>query len=801
MRKKRPTHTDNLNEPDLGPPSTAAAETRADGMIWLIRGTRRDDDIQGLERSEKIVGLGGDDTIDAGGGRDILLGGAGNDILNGMDGEDLLYGGDGDDNLFGGGGMDTLFGGIGDDYLSGGGNDFLFGDGGNDTFSLSKRDWAAGGAGDDTFRINDKGALVHGGIGVDTIKFNRQIKQFAFVYQEDGLLVRYTEASGGSPVPSALADGEIEKLAFGKGMVIDRREVSTPQIRSVWNGAEHVPLDRIVTTEVYEIRGTADPGARVTIMLGDTVFRTVVTDHTGQWRVRELDPLTLPETMHFTAVADFGLAGHAATSQTVEIHSPLRLQNFSDAHGIVFDGADNRYASDLTVSLGDVNGDGVDDIAVVSADRRIAVIYGGQGLKTATGHVGSLQPAEGYAVDLEARAVYGIGDINGDGRADFAVVNDAYPTEISIIFGAATGRSIFTAAQRDGTGGFVLRSEGYYDLGDVRLASAGDINGDGIDDLLVGTPNTSSPLVPNSGKAYILFGGSTLHQFMDNGTAVTRLDDLAPTEGFAITTTVERNYMGREVSSAGDINGDGYDDVIISSTRLDGLVNKATSYVVFGGADGFGKLVNGHAEVDLPTLAASDGFALRGNTSGNSELSTIGDFNGDGIDDIFVNTGAWVSGDVAQGYIVFGKTGQFGTITDGRARLDLATMKAEDGIIVTGGVGGNVSAIGDFNGDGFDDFVMHDDFFTYGKRVHIIFGTDGALGEAVGGQRLLDIKNAESLTIDSTAVASSLNATSYAARGAGDVNGDGFDDVMVTLEPDWWSDVAARTYIFYGHEI
>ncbi|RYG97756.1 MAG: calcium-binding protein, partial [Alphaproteobacteria bacterium] len=352
MSRRRRISPENLPESDLANGSTGDAAARAAGTIWLIRGTKRDDDIQGLERSEKIVGLGGDDTIDAGGGRDILLGGAGNDILNGMDGEDVLYGGDGDDDLFGGAGKDTLFGGLGNDYLSGGGNDTLFGDGGDDIFSLSKGDWASGGAGNDTFRINDKDALVHGGIGIDTIKFNKQAKQFAFVYQDEGLLVRYTQGGGGSPTPSAVADGEIERLAFGKGVVIDRRDVSTPEIRAVWNGQEYVPLDKLVTTEVYEIRGTADPGARVTVMLGDTIFRTVVTDHTGTWRVRELDPLTLPEKMQFTAIADFGLADHTATSQTVEIRSPLRLQNFSDAHGIVFDGADNRYARDLTVSLG-----------------------------------------------------------------------------------------------------------------------------------------------------------------------------------------------------------------------------------------------------------------------------------------------------------------------------------------------------------------------------------------------------------------------------------------------------------------
>lgn len=798
MRKKRHTHNDTLAETDLTNAPSAGAETRAAGTISLIKGTKRDDDIQGLERSEKIVGLGGDDTIDAGGGRDILLGGAGKDSLNGMDGEDVLYGGDGDDDLFGGAGQDTLFGGVGNDYLTGGGNDTLFGDGGNDTFSLSKGDWASGGTGNDTFRINDKDALVHGGVGVDTIKFDEQAKRFAFVYQDEGLLVRYTKGGGGSPTPSAIADGEIEKLAFGKGVVIDRRVVSTPEISDVWNGAEYVPLDKIVTTEVYEIRGTADPGARVTVMLGDTVFRTVVTDYTGQWRVRELDPLTLPEKMQFTAIADFGLANHTATSQTVEIRSPLRLQNFSDAHGIVFDGADNRYARDLTVSLGDVNGDGVDDIAVVSADRRISVVYGGQTFQTAVANIGNLQSSGGYAVDLEARAAYAVGDINGDGKADFAVVNDAYPTEVSIVFGAGSGRSIVSAANLDGTGGFVLQSEGYYDFSAVRLTSAGDVNGDGIDDLLVGAASTSGP-VPEGGTAYILFGGSNLHQFVESGRAVTRLDNLAPSEGFVISTTVERGRMGGEVSSAGDLNGDGYDDIVIRAVQMDGSDRTPASYVIFGSANGFGTIVDGRAVVDLPTLAAADGFALKGGNTGNAELSNIGDFNGDGIDDILVNTGPDFTTD-GRAYIIFGKTGAFGTVVDGRASLDLGALKAEDGVIVTGVVGGNVSGIGDFNGDGFDDFVMHNDFFAYGKRAHIVFGTDGALGEAVDGQRLLDIKNAETLTIDSTAVASSLSATSYAARGAGDVNGDGFDDVMVTLEPDWWSDLVARTYIFYGHE-
>jgi hypothetical protein len=152
----------------------------------------------------------------------------------------------------------------------------------------------------------------------------------------------------------------------------------------------------------------------------------------------------------------------------------------------------------------------------------------------------------------------------------------------------------------DGTNGFRLDGVAAYDQSGFSVSSAGDVNGDGFDDLIIGAeyadPNGSS-----SGSSYVVFGRA-------GGFASSLvLSALDGSNGFRLNGVAADDFSGGSVSSAGDVNGDGFDDLIVGAPEADpNGANSGSSYVVFGKADGFA------ATLELSTLDGSNGFRLDG---------------------------------------------------------------------------------------------------------------------------------------------------------------------------------------------
>src|SRR5262249_19703487 len=149
------------------------------------------------------------------------------------------------------------------------------------------------------------------------------------------------------------------------------------------------------------------------------------------------------------------------------------------------------------------------------------------------------------------------------------------------------------------------------------VASAGDVNGDGFADLIVGAPNA---VVPNSGASYVVFGQAS------GFAANIDLASLDGTTGFKLSGEAAGGNSGSSVASAGDVNGDGFADLIVGGPR------SGASYVVFGQATGFA------ANIALSSLDGSTGFRLSGaagDFSGGS-VASAGDINGDGFADLIV---------------------------------------------------------------------------------------------------------------------------------------------------------------------
>ena len=170
----------------------------------------------------------------------------------------------------------------------------------------------------------------------------------------------------------------------------------------------------------------------------------------------------------------------------------------------------------------------------------------------------------------------------------------------------------------NGTNGFVMSGEQTGDFAGRVVSTAGDINGDGIPDLIIGGDNNDANGVNNAGAGYVVFGQ------VGGFSANLDLSTLNGTNGFKISGAVGGDYMGEAVSAAGDINGDGFGDLIVGAYDAAGQVSQSgAAYVVFGKASGFA------ANLDVTALTGANGFKLSGETisdaaDGARDLEAIG---------------------------------------------------------------------------------------------------------------------------------------------------------------------------------
>ncbi len=304
-------------------------------------------------------------------------------------------------------------------------------------------------------------------------------------------------------------------------------------------------------------------------------------------------------------------------------------------------------------------------------------------------------------------AVSGAGDVNGDGIDDLIVGADD----------DNNGRDSGSARVLSGSDGSILYSfegESGMDYFGHSVSGAGDVNGDGFDDLIIGALGVGDNNA-RRGSAWVYSGvdGSILYKFDGDG-----FDD----------------RLGSSVSGAGDVNGDGFDDVIVGAV---GENNNAGSARVYSGVDG-------------SVLYKFDGDSPDDNF-GNS-VSDAGDVNGDGFADLIVGT----VGDDNNG------------AESGSARVlsgfDGSVLYNFDGDSPWDRFGISVSGAGDVNGDGFDDLIVG-------------ANGDSNKGQTSGSARVFSGVDGSILyTFNGDSIESALGGS---VSGAGDVNGDGFDDLIV----------------------
>lgn len=324
-------------------------------------------------------------------------------------------------------------------------------------------------------------------------------------------------------------------------------------------------------------------------------------------------------------------------------------------------------------------------------------------------------------------------------------------------------------ASLNGRNGFRINGETTADLSGVSVSSAGDVNGDGFDDLIIGA-SRADPNGSASGASYVVFGKA------GGFAANLNLSALNGRNGFQINGEFRYDYSGISVSSAGDVNGDGFDDVIVGARGADpnGSLSGA-SYVVFGKAGGFS------ANFNLSSLNGSNGFQINGanryDGSGIS-VSSAGDVNGDGFDDLIVgaNNADPNGANSGASYVVFGKAAGFA------ANLNLSSLNGGNGFRLSGesqydNSGISVSSAGDVNGDGFDDLIIgadrNDPHGSESGSSYVVFGKARGFNANLN---LSSLNGSNGFRMNGEA---SYDNSGNSVSAAGDVNGDGFDDVII----------------------
>ena len=380
------------------------------------------------------------------------------------------------------------------------------------------------------------------------------------------------------------------------------------------------------------------------------------------------------------------------------------------------------------------------------------------------------------AGDAAGYAVAGGGDLNGDGFDDLvlgAPYNDDAGTDggkAYVLFGHAYGWSTDTALSAADSR---LLAEAYDNLAGYSVAIASDVNGDAVDDLMIGAP-WGRIGADHVGKVYVLFGGA------EAWSSEMPLADV----GVSFVGEYEYDNAGAAGAGIGDSNGDGYGDLVIGAPAFTSGTMNGKTYIVLGGVSGW--------STDQP-LASSDSSFL-GEDAGDMSGWTVSgghDLDADGTTDLLIGAPHDADyGSTGAGHVYLER----GSLAGWSPGADLSSSDAsvfpESGIEELGWF---VSGAGDYNGDGVDDFLVGSPMNCAGCVG------PGGVRLFLGGAVLWAMHGSATNAYTRFTGEQDDDAAGYSGTGAGDVDGDLADDLLIGAPlNDQSGTEAGKAYLVFG---
>lgn len=477
-----------------------------------------------------------------------------------------------------------------------------------------------------------------------------------------------------------------------------------------------------ITTLNVTISVTDEPPRDIVAFSGSTTLATHAADLDADG---VLDILTV-DRITGTVQSGADISIHDSDFTYIGFIGGFSLPNFDDGE-----------FSDVRL-LGDVDGDGASEIVVgrpLGANRSGEVfVLSGSDIVTPSGNL-SVTPASSmfYFVDPDARdasmvnhagsAIAALPDLDGDAIAEMLIgapttdLADSDAGEAFLVYSTEYANDADGAIDLGDIGGaFGLRMQGAGTsyLAGSAITSLGDVDGDNVADFAVGAEDLNAPALVRGGVVTVLFGDETF------ALSVTTFDltNISAGEGVDIISMEPNRVIGKYVASAGDVDGDGLNDVLIGSPNADqGAVTDAGEVLLIYGAT---LAANAGGQIDLGALTPAQGVRILGADAQGlfgATLSSLGDVTNDGRDEFLV--GAPTAYEVADPSLGSRPTGPGAVyVFDGASIsaaasgvIDLAAVLPAEAVIIPGrnfehGVGLLVDGLGDIDGDGKSELIL-----------------------------------------------------------------------------------------------